>query len=350
MWSKIVTTAAKSAAVLKRFAPEIMVGAGIVGGVAAAVMACKASPKAALLKEELASDLESLQAAQEEIAQSDKAEEYTEQDARMDVVRTYAAYAGKLIRLYGPAVLVGVGAVASILGGCGILRGRVVALGAALTASDRAYDIYRSRVRDRFGEDVDNELKYGLSTSKVTVKHEDGTKEKVITQSLPEEEAVATGASQYARVFDASNPNWSPDKSVSLLFLQAQQTYMNNLLNSRGHVLLNEVYDAIGLPRTSEGCLVGWMKAPAPTIISGAKRLRTAALLAAVVTILDHISILLVRVGEVLINFELKEELTIFLKERDESAWREVRLKPLLQPRHIPLANSHKQLERGQEV
>ena len=271
MWSKIVTTAAKSAAVLKRFAPEIMVGAGIVGGVAAAVMACKASPKAARLKEELASDLESLQAAQEEIAQSEKAEEYTEQDARMDVVRTYAAYAGKLIRLYGPAVLVGVGAIASILGGCGILRGRVVALGAALTASDRAYDIYRSRVRDRFGEDVDNELKYGLSTSKVTVKHEDGTKEKVITQSLPDEESVATGASQYARVFDASNPNWSPDKSSgSLLFLQAQQTYMNNLLNSRGHVLLNEVYDALGLPRTSEGCLVGWLKAPADPGVAAA--------------------------------------------------------------------------------
>lgn len=266
MWSKIVATAAKSAAVIKRFAPEIMVGAGIVGGVAAAVMACKASPKAELLKEELASDLESLQVAQEEIAQSDKAEEYTEQDARMDVVRTYAAYAGKLIRLYGPAVLVGVGAIASILGGCGILRGRVVALGAALTASDRAYDIYRSRVRERFGEDVDNELKYGLSTSKATIKHDDGSKEKVITKSLPEEEGVATGASQYARVFDASNPNWSPDKSVALLFLQAQQNYMNNLLNSRGHVLLNEVYDVLGLPHTSYGCLVGWLKAPADPV------------------------------------------------------------------------------------
>ena len=29
---------------------------------------------------------------------------------------------------------------------------------------------------------------------------------------------------------------------------------------------MNEVYDALGLPHTSEGCLVGWLKAPADPV------------------------------------------------------------------------------------
>nr|DAS74115.1 MAG TPA: hypothetical protein [Caudoviricetes sp.] len=85
-------------------------------------------------------------------------------------------------------------------------------------------------------------------------------------------------------------------------------------------------------------------------MISGAKRLRTAALLAAVVTILDHISILLVRVCEIFIHFEFKEELAVFLKESNESSSLEVRIEPLLQARHVSLTNGYKQFERGQEI
>jgi hypothetical protein len=44
-----------------------------------------------------------------------------------------------------------------------------------------------------------------------------------------------------------------------MMFLRAQQTYFNNILISRGHVFLNEVYDALGIDRTEAGAIVGWV-------------------------------------------------------------------------------------------
>ena len=43
------------------------------------------------------------------------------------------------------------------------------------------------------------------------------------------------------------------------MFLRKQQEWANELLKSRGHVFLNEVYDMLGIPRTKSGQIVGWV-------------------------------------------------------------------------------------------
>ena len=43
------------------------------------------------------------------------------------------------------------------------------------------------------------------------------------------------------------------------MFLLRQQNYANDLLKSKGHLFLNEVYDMIGIPRTKAGQVVGWI-------------------------------------------------------------------------------------------
>jgi hypothetical protein len=40
------------------------------------------------------------------------------------------------------------------------------------------------------------------------------------------------------------------------------QNYFNQLLHIRGYVFLNEVYDALHLPRTHVGQLIGWVSGP----------------------------------------------------------------------------------------
>ena len=64
--------------------------------------------------------------------------------------------------------------------------------------------------------------------------------------------------SKYARIFDENNVNWSKDQKANLMFLKCQQTYATDLLRKKGTVFLNEVYEMLGLPRSQEGCVVGW--------------------------------------------------------------------------------------------
>lgn len=64
----------------------------------------------------------------------------------------------------------------------------------------------------------------------------------------------------YSRTFDAHNKNWSNSPENSRMFLQTQQNWTNDILQARGHVFLNDVYDALGFPRTREGQLVGWLR------------------------------------------------------------------------------------------
>lgn len=60
------------------------------------------------------------------------------------------------------------------------------------------------------------------------------------------------------KTFNSENQNWNPNPEFNDMFLRAQQAYCNDLLNSRGHLFLNEVYDLIGLPRTRWGVILGW--------------------------------------------------------------------------------------------
>lgn len=65
-------------------------------------------------------------------------------------------------------------------------------------------------------------------------------------------------ASQYARVFDDSCKGWRKDPEYNLSYLIEKQEYANGLLKSRGNLLLNDVYDMLGIPRSKAGTMVGW--------------------------------------------------------------------------------------------
>lgn len=52
---------------------------------------------------------------------------------------------------------------------------------------------------------------------------------------------------------------WSKDPQYNKIFLVDQQNYFNDVLRTRGHLYLNEVYDALGIPRTKAGQMVGWV-------------------------------------------------------------------------------------------
>lgn len=239
---------------LKKHSPEILVVTGVVGTVASAVMACTATTK---LDAVLAENQANIEKIKDYIVEEGYSEQYTEEDGKKDLAITYVQSGIKVAKLYAPAVAVGALSITAILAGHNITRKRNVALAAAYTAVDSAFKDYRGRVVERFGEALDKELRYNIKAKEVeeVVVNEDGT-ETVIKKTVNTGDLLE---SDYAKIWDCGCTGWTKDPEYNLMFLKNQQRYANDLLKRRGHVLLNEVYDMLGIPRTKAGMVVGWI-------------------------------------------------------------------------------------------
>lgn len=250
--------ASKTVMKLKKHSPEILVVAGIAGTVVSAVLACKATTKVAEILDETKGTLDTIHEGMETGAIN--GQEYTTEDGKKDTVVVYAQTGMKLAKLYGPAIILGTLSITSILASNNILCKRNVALGAAYAAIDKSFKEYRGRVIERFGEQVDTELKYGIKAKKfeeIEVDPETGKEKKVKKTVMV---ADPNFQSDYAVYFDSKSRNYETNPDYNRMFLKAQQAFANDKLQTRGHLFLNEVLDDLDLPRTPAGQIVGWTK------------------------------------------------------------------------------------------
>lgn len=250
--------ASKAVMKLKKHSPEILVVAGIAGTVVSAVLACKATTKVAEILDETKGTLDTIHEGMETGAIN--GQEYTTEDGKKDTVVVYAQTGAKLAKLYGPAIILGTLSITSILASNNILRKRNVALGAAYAAIDKSFKEYRGRVIERFGEQVDTELKYGIKAKKfeeIEVDPETGKEKKVKKTVMVADPNLQ---SDYAVYFDSKSRNYETNPDYNRMFLKAQQAFANDKLQTRGHLFLNEVLDDLDLPRTHAGQIVGWTK------------------------------------------------------------------------------------------
>ena len=250
--------ASKTVMKLKKHSPEILVVAGIAGTVVSAVLACKATTKVAEILDETKGTLDTIHEGMETGAIN--GQEYTTEDGKKDTVVVYAKTGMKLAKLYGPAIILGTLSITSILASNNILRKRNVALGAAYAAIDKSFKEYRGRVIERFGEQVDTELKYGIKAKKfeeIEVDPETGKEKKVKKTVMVADPNLQ---SDYAVYFDSKSRNYETNPDYNRMFLKAQQAFANDKLQTRGHLFLNEVLDDLDLPRTPAGQIVGWTK------------------------------------------------------------------------------------------
>lgn len=247
---------------LKKHSPQILVIAGVVGTVASTVVACKATTK---IDEVLGGAKEKLDTIHESVKKgyvvgSNEKKEYSAENSKKDLTIIYTQTALKTLKLYAPALILATLSVTSILAGNNILRKRNVAIAAAYAAVDRSFKEYRSRVVNRFGEQVDHELRNNIQTEKVieTVVDEEGNEQVV-------EKTVVTSSSddEFVRIFDERSLAFDREyNDANHMFLRAQQSYSNDLLRANGYLFLNDVFDKLGFPRTSAGQLLGWVYKP----------------------------------------------------------------------------------------
>lgn len=249
----------KSVMKLKKHSPEILIVAGIAGTVVSAVVACKATTKVNKIVEDTKNDIEKVHTAVD-TGITEAGESYSVEDSKKDLTIIYAQTGIKFAKLYAPAVILGTLSITSILASNNILRKRNVALGAAYAAIDTSFKEYRGRVIERFGEQVDTELKYGIKAKKfeeVEVDPETGKEKKVKKTVMVADPNLQ---SDYAVYFDSKSRNFETNFDYNRMFLKAQQQFANDKLQTRGHLFLNEVLDDLDLPRTSAGQIVGWTK------------------------------------------------------------------------------------------
>lgn len=244
---------------VKKHSSEILVVSGIVGVVSAAVMACKVTTKVSEIVEKAKDDIDIIHAVVK--GNVPTKEPYTEEDSKKDITMTYVKMGLKLVKLYAPAVVLGGLSITAILYSNGILRKRNMALAAAYATVDGSFKDYRNRVIDRFGEEVDKELRYNIKPLTVEEKtiDENGneiTTEKTVQVADPGEHNM------YTKIFDESSCYWSKTPDYNQMFLIGRERYANNKLNAQGYLFLNDVLDMLDIPKTKEGQIVGWVKDP----------------------------------------------------------------------------------------
>ena len=241
---------------LKKYSPEIMAVAGVVGMVTSAVMACKATTKASEIIDETKTSVSMIHdlVADQAVPES----EYSEEDSKRDLVIVYSKAAMKFAKLYGPSLIIAGLSAGSILSSTTILRKRNIAIGTAYTALDRSFRTYRDRVIEKFGKDFDKELKYGTTTKVIeeTTVDENGN-EKTETKTV--KIADPNNYSIYARFYDDGCAGWTKNPEYNLIFLKQQQNWANEKLKANGRLFLNEVYEMLGIPKTVIGQRVGWV-------------------------------------------------------------------------------------------
>jgi len=245
----VSSVVSRKALLLQKASPQVLFVAGVTGFVATTVLVARSTLKVESVLENTQSDL----ATAKELFESNHMN-YSKQDYDQDRTIIYVRGVGNLAKLYTLPLLVGVASITCLTGAHNVLNKRNAGLAAAYAAVDKGFKQYRSRVIAELGEDKDREFRYEWEEREFVEETKKGPKvttEHRVSRHVP---------SMYSKFFDEYSKNWSRHADYNFIFLRGQQRYANDLLQHRGHVFLNEVYESLGLEHTAAGAVVGWVK------------------------------------------------------------------------------------------
>lgn len=224
-----------------RKSPEITLGLGIVTGVAAVGYTVWATVKAV---ETYNDTIEKLEQAERVL------EDETEREDAIEKIKIHRTL--EWVKLYAPAVALEAASIMFTVKSHRIMKGRNAALVMSVAAATKELNDYRQRVRDAIGEEQENDIFKDASTFTVTNMHEDGTTDEKTDKTYKH-------GSRYAALFNENSKCYDKDPVYRLSFLKSELLILNNKLRLEGHIFLNEVYRALGLPETVAGQYVGWV-------------------------------------------------------------------------------------------
>ena len=243
----------KAQLTVRKHSPEILMVAGVIGTVAGAVMACKETLELGDVLDECKQEKIELE------EQYAMCEEYSEDALKKDQVKLTIKQAAKIVKLYAPSVIMEITSIGVIFASNDIMRKRNASMAAAYATLNSMYKRYRQNVIESYGEEVDNDMRFGVKHEKVTEIDEDGNKVKIDAR-IVDLDNTALAISDYSRFFQSGCKGFDASSGrYNLLYLKGIQAMFNNKLIADGYVMLNDVYRELGFDTIPEGWSIGWV-------------------------------------------------------------------------------------------
>lgn len=243
----------KAAFSLGKHSPTILVAVGVVGVIASAVGACAATRKLddvmELHKQRMAA------ANDEELVPDEKERKELRLQAR-------ALTGWDMIKLYALPTLGMVASIACIVGAQIILRKRNAILTASLASATKAFEEYRKRVSNRFGDEVERQIRFNMQPDgePVTVidMDENGKTHKSKLQNyaidpstMPEEDGIIYFTRNYS-------PLWKDDDVINEHTIEQIIHYITDAYDKNGHVFINDIRSDFAVDGTIGGQALGY--------------------------------------------------------------------------------------------
>lgn len=219
---------------IKKHSPVILQGLGVVGVGATAYFVYKAAPKVEHIIEEAKLDKE---AAGGQLPPMLK-----------------KRVAKQLAYELAPPVATGVATIGCFLWSYNIQAGRITALSGAFTAVSRELQESKDRYLEQYGEEAYDKF-YGPTIEiERTILDGKGKEKTVKEEALPEGPLnLMSGV-----WFDKSIEYNKDDHDYNLAWVESKISQIELKMFQRGHLLVNEVLDILGIERCRQGALLGW--------------------------------------------------------------------------------------------
>lgn len=232
---------------LSKHAPTIGVVGGVVGIGATAFLASRATLKAQDVMSDHKKLINDLNAARKLREENPDKVDYSNEDYARDNAIVWTRTLFNLLKVYSPAIVVGVASATLIVASHKAMSNRVAAMSAAYTVLQKSFDEYRERVEERFTEEEKEKFDEDLRQA--------------VREDMRANGVTVTADGSHSRLFGEGHSTcWTRDMRSNYQFLSAKQNYFNDMLQHKGYVFLNDVYEGLGFDRVPSGQLLGWVR------------------------------------------------------------------------------------------
>ena len=217
----------KALRTIKKYSPEILLATGIGSGIAAGYFTYKKS-------ENVHQYLDNMERLMEE-----EGYEPTKKELVIDISKELAI----------PIVLT-IGSITAVVASYKIQNNRILGLSAALTATTAEYTRFQNRTKEIVGEKKYEEISHPVV--KETVTNEEGKEVETTTPVETLFDGVWWKNSEFAV---------SDDFDYNMQYVESLKAQLELTQFNKNGLVLNEVLETLGMDKSRQGALLGWMGA-----------------------------------------------------------------------------------------